>query len=200
MTTIRTSRADKNVLSWTGDSLMWFLGTDHPEPCNRVPDVVYPNDPTQWDSALKVSGNTYSVHVVGISAAQCRENVLDINHSQDVTFLRASLGRAGEVGDQVITIKGGSSEITIDGTIHSRGRDADVELGMWSDQSTDPVHRLDLTGLKRADGKPVTVIYVRADRSTIHLPKGAKVLWFKSLCSQAYWWTKFAAVKLGVWR
>lgn len=196
MTTIRTSRADRNYLSWSGDTLQLYLGTDHPEPCDKVPATVYPDDPTQWDSALKVSGNTYPVHVDGISAAQCRENVLDINHSQAVGFMRATLGRAGEVGDQVVTIKGGSSDITVEGTIYSRGRLCDVYLGQWADQSTAKASRIDLVGLKRADGKPVTIILARVDRSTLHLPPGAKVLWFKSLCGIAYWWAKRAYVAL----
>jgi len=193
---IRTSRADKNYLSWSGDTLMLYLGTDHPEPCDRVPSEVYPEDPSQWDSSLKVSGNTYGVNVVGISAAQCRENVLDINHSKGVTFVRARLGRTGEVGEQVITIKGGSSDVLIHGTIYSRGTNADVVLGQWADQSTARSHTIDLSGLARDDGEPVTVIMVRVDRRTVKLPPKAKVLWLKSLGYSAYWWAKRAWVAL----
>lgn len=196
-TPIRTSRADRNILSWSGDTLQWFLGTDSSQPCARTPDEVLPPEGTtvaDWDSALKVSGNTYGVHVEGIAAAPCRENVLDINHSEDVTFLRAQLGREGEIGDQVITIKGGSNHVEIGGTIHSCGRHGDAILGMWSDQSTDPVHHLDLVGLKRADGKPVTVVFVRADRRTIALPANVKVLKLKGATYTAYWWLKRAYV------
>lgn len=196
-TPTRTSRADKNYLSWSGDTLQWYLGTDHPEPCPRVPDEVIPPNPAEWDSALKVSLDPdIHIYVSGIIAAQCRENVLDINHSHGVTFKALTFGRPGEVGEQVITIKGGSSDIVLSGTIRSKGTNGTIVIGQWSDQSTEPSRDIDLSGLKTGDGSLITIVLARADRKSIRLPSGAKVLWGKSLGFKAYWWVKFAAVKL----
>ncbi len=193
----RTSRADKNYLSWSGDTLQWYLGTDHPEPCPRLPMQVFPSDLTEWDSTLKVSINPdVHIYVEGIAAAQCRENALDINHSHGVTFKRALFGRRGEVGEQVITIKGGSTGVVLSGTIGSKGTNATVVLGQWSDQSTAASRDIDLSGLSTLDGSPITVIMVRVDRKTVKLPPGAKVLFWKSLGYTAYWWAKRAAVSL----
>ncbi len=193
----RTSRADKNYLSWSGDTLQWFLGTDYPEPCPRVPKEVFPLDPMEWDSALKVSINPdVHVYVERIVAAQCRENVLDINHSHGVTFRRALFGRRGEVGEQVITIKGGSSDIVLSGTIGSKGINAMVVLGQWSDQSTALSRDIDLSELRSLDGSPITVIMARVDRKTVKLPPGARVLFWKSLVYTVYWWLKRGAVAL----
>lgn len=192
---IRTSRADRNVLSWSGETLTWYSGTDHPEPCNRVPNDVYPNVPSDWDSALKVSGNTYAIHIDRIRAAQCRENVIDINHSHHVT-IGGVFGRPGEVGEQVITIKGGSSDIILSGAIQSKGTNGTIVIGQWSDQSNDLARDIDLTGLYPVEGEVITVIFARADRKSVRLPKGAKVLWFKSLLFTAYWWAKWVYVKI----
>lgn len=194
--TVRTSRADRNYLSWSGDTLQWYLGTDHPEPCERVPEEVYPAVLSDWESALKVSGNACPIYVNSIRAAQCNENVLDINHSHEVS-ITGEFGRLNEVGDQVITIKGGSSSITLAGMIGSRGRSASVVIGQWSDQSFEPSRYIDLTGLRSANG-PLTVILSRCDRKTIKLPPEAKVLEFKSIAFKLYWWAKWLAVKAGL--
>lgn len=193
----RTSRADKNWLSWSGDTLQLYLGTDHPEICPRVPAQAIPPDPTEWDSALKISLDAgVHVYVENITAAQCRENVLDINHSHGVTFKNTIFGRSGETGEQVITIKGGSSGIVLNGVIGSKGTNATVVIGQWSDQSTALSRDIDLTGLYTADGSPITVIMARADRKTIKLPSGAKVLFWKSVAYTIYWWLKRAAVAI----
>lgn len=192
----RTSRPDRNWLSFSGDTLMWYLGTDHPEPCARVPVEARPPNPLEWDSAVKVSGNTYPIHTT-IAIAQCRENALDINHSADVT-VRGVFGHPGEVGEQVITVKGGSHHITLAGAVESRGTNASIVLGQWSDQSTERSHHLDLGGLYSTTDEPLTVIMVRVDHKTVTLPAGAKVLRVKSLLWSAYWWAKLAAVKVGL--
>lgn len=201
-TPIRTSRADRNYLSYSGDTVQLYMGT--PEARSIQPPYpmdMLPTDPQSWDAVLKVSSNDNAVSLVStpdapVRIAQGRENAIDCNNLAGDVTIRGEIGYGGGEGDQVVTIKGGSSDITISGTIHSRGRDCDVELGMWSDQSTDPVHHLDLVGLKRADGRPVTVIIVRADMRTIALPEGAKVLQLKSALAVAYWWAKRAYVAI----
>lgn len=200
---VRTSRADKNVLSWSGDTVMWYMGTIAPQPCSQVPAEVLPDDPREWDSTLKVSGVgppiNGGVWVSHIIAGQCRENVLDINHSNGV-YIDGVFGRAGETGEQVVTIKGGSRNVRLRGVIQSNGTRATITLGQWSDQSTELSRDIDLSGLYRVDGEPITVIMARVDRSSVKLPPKVKLLWWKSLAYTAYWWLKLAAVKAGLFR
>ncbi len=192
---LRTSRADKNFLSYNGDTLVYFLGTDHPEVCPRFPVSVVPALPSEWDSALKVSNNTFPIYVPQATIAQCNENALDINRGHTVN-ITATFGRAGEIGDQVITVKGGSTNITLSGLVVSNGTNGMVVIGNWSDQSSDPSRDIDLSGLYRIDGKPITVILARVKRDTVKLPPKARVLWVKSVGYVVYWWLKRAYVGL----
>jgi hypothetical protein len=197
---MRTSKADKNYLSWSGDTLQWFLGTDHPKDCPKVPDELLPVCPEDWDSAAKISNNKWPILVKHIVMAQCRENVIDINNKAKNIIFHGVFGREGEVGDQVVTIKGGSGRITLSGVIKSKGRNADLVIGNWSDQSTDKSYDIDLYGLYRLDDQPVSVILARVDRGSVKLPINCKILWCKSLAYTAYWWLKLAAVKAGLFK
>ncbi len=203
MTTIRTSRADRNWLSISDDTAQLYLGTDHPEPFELPADgslTLTPPTPQDWDAILKVSSNDTPLTLTRVRIAQGRENVLDFNRYASYVLVEGDLGWGGGEGDQVVTIKGGSRYITVAGTIHSRGRNGDVVLDAWSDQSSDLVFNIDLVGLKRADGQPVTVILGRFNRRGVCLPPNARILWVKSVGYWAYYWLKLAAVKLGVMR
>lgn len=197
----RTSRADKNLLSYAGDTLTWYAGTPDAKPCERPPtliDVKEGTTTTDWDSALKVSATDHGIYIDHILIPQCRENALDINHNTKGVTIKGVFGRSGGRGEQVITIKGGSTNATLAGAIDSTGTNADIVIGQWSDQSTEPSSNLDLRGLFHSDDRPLTVIIARARSKTIKLPPGAKVLRLKSALYTIYWWAKFAAVKVGL--
>lgn len=201
----RTSRADRNYLSCAQGSWTLFAGTPDAESCDPLPDggIVDTARPQEWDSLLKVT-RTVGLKLERLEVAQGRENALDINNlSRDVNLDGdwgwSDTSGTGTTGDQVITVKGGSSHITISGGVFSRGKHAHVVVGMYSDQSNEPCTDLDFSGLRPVrEDEPLTFILVRAKR--VKLPPGAKVLRWKSFTFSCYWYAKFAAVKLGFFR
>lgn len=203
---IRTSHADKNYLSLNSDSVVWFAGTpDEKQGELPNPIVLSEIDPNKkWDSFLKTSGrkNTY---LTGIRIAQGNENAIDSNNQTAFCSFGGNFGVGGGVGDQVITTKGGSHDIDYSGIIHSDGKNAHVVIGAWSDQSLNPSYNLDYSKLIHISGKPLTFIMGRVRNpiaaifgksKDIYLPKGAKILVWKSLGNQIYWWAKRAYVTI----
>ena len=196
MSTVRTSKKDRNFFSLDAQNAVWYAGTDEwryePGP---IPTELVPENPQLWDAIFKTS-NRSGTHLKGLRVAQGRENCLDQNNfTRDCSF-QGDFGVGGGEGDNVITTKGGSQRLTYSGTIWSQGRNAAVVIGAWSDQNYDISTDLDYSGLSRADGQPVTFILSRCTR--VKLPPNAKVLRLKSLGYSAYWWLKFAAVKLHI--
>lgn len=201
MTTLRTSAADRNVLSLNHSSIVWYAGT----PDEHEGQLPYPfhlslDDPAAWSSSLKLS-NCSNIMLGGIRAAQCMENTIDINNRATNCALEGVFGHAELRGDQCVTIKGGSSGITIKGVVMSdEGRKGDLTVGCWSDQSTDTTHHIDLSLLRHSTGRPLTVILGRVNsplRSIllghspdIVLPPNARIKIWASLGEVAYWWLK----------
>ncbi len=193
----RTSRPDSNYLSYSGDTVQLYMGTNSVIPVYPpYKTELMPVFPQDWDAILKVSANTSPISLSNMRIAQGRENAIDINNEAHDIYIVGQIGFGGGEGDQIITVKGGSSCITIAGTLCSRGRKADVIVGAWSDQSIAKSHSLDFSGLARSDGEPITVIFGRADRSTILLPSNAKILFWASLGEVIYWWAKRAYVAI----
>jgi hypothetical protein len=204
---MRTAEKDQNYLSLNRDTIVWFAGTpaERPDPGPlSQPLELIPDDPKEWDSCLKCSGRTGTV-LRGAKVAQGKENTLDLNNKCSGLIFDGSWGIVGVEGERVFTIKGGSYNIGLKGPVYSRGTKADVDIGNWSDQSFATTHDLDLSGLYRVDGKPLTVIFGRVNRSLlaalgrptdIVLPRNCKVLFWASLAEQVYWWAKRLAVQL----
>ena len=201
---VRTSRADHNFISCSEGIWQKYAGTDVAEPCaplqshgGRV-DTATPGD---WDAMLKVS-HTTGLTLTGLEVAQGRENSLDLNNRCSDISLEGDWGWGDSgvgTGDQVITVKGGCQRIAISGAVFSRGKNAAVVIGAWSDQSHDCSTDLDFTGLRSAHAdQPLTFILARCKR--VKLPEGAKVLRWKSLGYSCYWWAKWCAVKVGLFR
>lgn len=197
----RTSRADVNFLSGTPEGWTLFAGTEHATPTSAPEHdaFILPPEPQQYDAILKTS-RVEMLRLFEIQVAQGRENSLDANAECMGCSFEGDFGVGGEqaVCDQIITTKGGCRWMTYAGTIHSRGRNADVTVGAWSDQSHERSAHLDYSGLRHADGKPIRFILARCD--DVKLPLGAKVLRLKSLLFSCYWYLKFAAVKLGLFK
>ncbi len=195
----RTSAADINRLSCSANVWGWDEGSDHATAAEPPPAIglnLRPTGPTHYSSYLKLCDGTTCVHITGAVIEQGLENAMDLNARASDILVMAEFGSTGMTGDQVITVKGGCSKITVAGTIYSKGRNADVVIGAWSDQCLDQSFDLDFSALKRADGQPVTFILARCH--DVKLPDGADVLMLKSWGYSAYWWLKRAAVKLGL--
>jgi len=206
-TPLRTAKQDHNFLSLNYDSVVWFAGTDREVEHNEsIPLSLLPDDPKNWDAILKCS-NRHNTHLRGLNVAQGMENALDINNRSSHCSFEGDWGVTGVKGDQVITVKGGSNNISVMGNISSRGNRADLVTGLWSDQSFETSHHIDYSHLYHTNGRPLTFIFCRVNSPImaalgrprdIQLPPGAKVLFWKSIGSQIHWWCKFAAVKLGI--
>ena len=193
----RTSKADRNYLSISQNTYQLYAGTDHPESIETLPSpLLILRDGEKWDSYLKVS-NSMGLSLEG-QMPQGMENALDCNNRTRDSSIIAAFGMGGGEGDNVITVKGGCKNLTVAGVIHSNGRVADVTAGAWSDQCYDRSTDLDFSGLTRADGKPVTFVLARCSR--VKLPPRAKVLRLKSLGYEVYFWLKWAAVKVGLFK
>lgn len=210
MSTTRTSKADYNYYSLTPEGATLFAGSDHAAPAQAPLEngaFFTPPSPGEYDAIFKTS-RIDGVKLTGMLVEQGRENSLDANDRCRNSSFEGEFGLNGESeigGDQIITTKGGCHHIRYAGHLWSKGRRADVVVGQWSDQSHDVSYELDYSGLSRADGAPVTFILSRVNSpimaalgrpKDIKLPKNAKVLFWKSVGDQAYYWLKFAAVKL----
>lgn len=196
---VRTSRADRNLLSCSEGIWQAYSGTPDAEPADPLYDggEVGTARPQDWDAILKVS-RTPSLRLARLQVQQGRENALDCNNRCSDCVLDGDWGVGGGLGDQVITTKGGCQRMTYSGTVHSEGRNGHIVCGQWSDQSHDLSTDIDYSQLRHVTGKPLTFVLVRCAR--VKLPPGGKVLWVRSLLNRAYWWAKFAAVKLGLFR
>lgn len=197
---IRTATKDINYVSLNRDTTVWYAGTDQErEKPLPYPIELIPADPKAWDTILKLSGRE-NTHLTGIRASQGKENVFDANNRSAHCTFEGDWGVTGGEGQQVFTIKGGCHHIGLSGSVYSRGTDCDIELGCWADQSTDPVHDIDLVGLRHVSGRPLTVVFGRVVQpwrvllgkapKGIFLPPGAKIKVWASLGEMAYWWAK----------
>lgn len=196
---IRTSKQDRNFLSLNSDSIVWFAGT----PEEKQGELPYPLDllpekPQDFDAILKCSGRT-NTQLAGLKVAQGRENSADLNNETHNVAFEGRFGVGGGTGDQIFTIKGGSYNVLIKGSVESAGRIAHVTIGQWSDQSTATTHHIDLSLLRVASGEPFTVVFGRVNSPIlailgkspdIALPPNARILVWKSLGLFAYWWLK----------
>lgn len=214
-TPLKTERQpDANYLSLERNGQTLFAGTTEARPTTPPYDgmEIGPEEPKQWDTALKCSGR-YGTHLRGLNVAQCRENALDINNVSNDLDLEGDWGLIGREGEQVITVKGGSYDCRVAGEVWSRGTRADVAVGLWSDQSTTVSHHLDFRGLTPSSvrllfDQPLTFIICRVNQpwrawfgfapKDIQLPEDARVLKLKSLGAQLHWVAKWLAVKIGV--
>ena len=199
----RTSKADYNRLSCSNN--IWGLNFASPqaETLAHMPEPLEltPDNASDYDTLLKICDNSHDIWLGQrelIQIAQGRENAVDLNNRAHNITLSAAFGVGGGRGDNVITIKGGCSQIRLSGIIYSTGNNADVVTDAWSDQSSDLVSGVLLSGLVRADGKPVTIILGRFGSKIDGYPISYKVLFWKSLGYRLYWLGKWAAVKLGL--
>ncbi len=199
MTTIRTSAADINRLSCSANVWGWDEGSDHAAPAESPPSVglnLRATGPTHYSSYLKLCDGTIGVALTSAVIEQGLENAVDFNARASDCFVMAEFGSTGMTGDQVVTIKGGCSNIAVAGTIYSHGREADVTLDAWSDQSSVLVSGIDLSGLTRADGQPVTIILGRFGSKVDAYPASYRVLRWKSWGYAAYHVVKTAYVAI----
>lgn len=91
------------------------------------------------------------------------EDCADLNNEVNNVRLKAASWQSG--GKFCFTIKGGASNVTIEGPITNHGKEVDVDLGNWSDQSKKKTTGVYLN-LTTPDHSPIIVRVLQADEPT----------------------------------
>lgn len=205
----RTSAADSNYLSISVNIPYYTIGQQVPIP---APPVFTPDNPGAFDAIVKVCDGTTGVYLLGLVVSQGMENAIDCNNGANHCAFDGDIGvptgaALPTLPDQCITVKGACHDLLFKGTLHSRGRIAECVIGAWSDQSHDSAYSLDFSQLIHSDGQPIRFVFGRVKHPLlalighapdISLPRGANVLFWRSLGEMAYWWGKWVLVKVGI--
>lgn len=152
-----------------------------------------PDNPSIYNDILKFSGAANVSLLNGVVVAQGKEDSVDMNRFCTNITLQGDFGMGNVQGNSAFTIKGGSKDIQLFGTIHNRNKETDVDIGNWSDQTYDESTNISVH-VNHADGKPVRVRIGRA--SNITLGENCKEDKFGSLQLKAYWWFKWLVRKI----
>lgn len=110
--------------------------------------------------ALKFSSGLSDFHGRFGTVFSGSEDAVDVNNRcSGLTIAADRYVLGGRMG---ITIKGGSSDVTVEGWLEGNGSECDVDIGNWSDQSHEPVTGVKL-GLRKWDGSKVRVRVINGD-------------------------------------
>lgn len=95
-----------------------------------------------------------------------KEDCIDMNrYCENVLIENVTLHSGGKY---CITIKGGTKNVVLRNIIvDAHGSETDIDLGNWSDQSSDLTTNITLDNVKSRDGTPVRVRVLWADKPTI---------------------------------
>lgn len=171
------SKPDRNFLSFAGE---------RPLGVKIVGDLVPPDDGKPWSDVLKLSnsanGSVRAGHVVGGA-----EDCVDVNNHCAFLTIEAALWEPR--GDYLATIKGGSRNITLRGTVRGHGKVVDVDLGNVSDQSDDVTGPIELD-LVHEGGEPITVRMLNA--VTPKFANGARQRYVISFQIPGFWRSLFS--------
>ena len=98
-------------------------------------------------------------------------------------------------GRYCLTLKGGSSgNVFKNWLIEEHANAVDIEIGNWSDQSTEDNKDNVFYNVQSYDGKPVTYCYRWGSKPVFHV-SNVKHLWWRSAAITLYWWGKYLLVK-----
>jgi hypothetical protein len=181
------SRPDKNLVSIADEVVI----------DRHFIDLIPPDD--SYADTLKFSNATTGV-ITARRIVGGREDCVDINNGSARLHISAEAWEPR--GKYLATIKGGSRDITLAGTVTSHGSEVDVDLGNRSDQSREIVRGIRLD-LKTTDGSPIRVRLLLAERPRILNAADQEYrfvfpsqvpLWLRRLGFRAWEWLR----KLGV--
>ena len=180
---------DINYFSISQNTFTVDAGSEHSHQTDRLPpnNVFIPLKASVYTDILKFS-NQQHFAVENCKVSQGKEDSVDINNKCKDILLTGEFGIGGG-GSQVITVKGGSSDIYIIGTSHGNK----IEIGNWSDQTYDISQHISLN-LVSTNGKKIQVSIGRATNVT--LLGDCKKNYFGSMKIKMYWWLKWFVRKL----
>lgn len=140
---------------------------DNPSPL-VVDGIVF----TPTPGPLSYTDIVHVSHGVGVTIQNCTipggsEDCVDLNNNcENILVQNCHFHPNGEYGS---TIKGGTHDVHyLNVVFDAHGKDVDIDLGNWSDQNTvDKTTKVTLENVTAADGKPVVVRVLYADRPTV---------------------------------
>lgn len=92
-----------------------------------------------------------------------KEDCLDVNNHAENIIIGTPDTVWEPKGKFAWTVKGGSRKITINGVLKGHGKEVDLDLGNWSDQSSKPTTQIVLN-VRSYDGSPITYRVLNADK------------------------------------
>lgn len=155
------SKPDRNFYSihgddtgniYQGDTLLFAAG-DYSKPREIYLGDLIPPNPGEWADPLKLSGVKDLIVNVGIVQG-CTEDVLDINHCENVSVY---IEKGIIYGRFFATIKGGSRNIRVYvAELHGKGEETEFDIGNWSDQSMERTTNVSLFAQRvHGDHRPI---------------------------------------------
>lgn len=123
-----------------------------------------PTPKPDWSDTIKITSGCHGLWVNIGTIWGGREDCVDINNGANGIGVNANFIPQGKY---VATIKGGTRDITLAGSISlPGGSEVDIDLGNWSDQSSRKVTGVALN-LAKPNRAPVTVRVLNADKPAI---------------------------------
>jgi len=157
---------DVNYLSYacdTSGTCAWSLSAGSPY-IVQVPapadnsTAFLPSNPTSFASILKLADSA-NITLTNLVVDQGVECSVDANNKVNATVVGTFGNSTNGVGNQIFSVKGGST-LVIKGTLKGSGNrlNADILVDNWSDQDYDG-STVDLTYAKHETGRKLNVVY-----------------------------------------
>lgn len=130
--------------------------------------AVFPNgevNPLDYSDIVKLS-NASNITLKDCTIHGGKEDCIDMNRNCNSVIIENTFLESN--GNYCITIKGGTKNVTIKNvTITNHGKETDIDLGNWSDQSSELTTNITLDNVVSEDGFPVKVRVLWADKPTV---------------------------------
>jgi hypothetical protein len=146
-----------------------------------------PSDPTKYDAILKIADGVTGLNKKVKKCAQGNQDSMNLNNHCSGNVIVGTFSTSTNPGQRSITVKGGSSNNVISGTIQNH-QGVDIKLGDWSDQTYDYS-----TGNSFAQLNAGTAVEGHVKSTT--LGSGTKTRWVYSTGLKGFWWLKWAVRK-----
>lgn len=118
-----------------------------------------------YDDILKLSHAT-NTKILSCIIYGGKEDCIDLNRYCNNILIQDTI--LYPFGNYVCTIKGGTSNVTLKNIIlKNRGKETDIDIGNWSDQSNELTTNIILDNVTCYDGSPVRVRVLWGTRPTV---------------------------------
>ena len=115
----------------------------------------------EWSDTIKITSRCQFFTLRADVIFGGKEDCVDCNNRAEEIAVYATLFRPQ--GKYLATIKGGCAGVFLIGRVYGHGKEVDVDLGNWSDQSQEETIGVKLA-LESNDGKPITIRVLNAKK------------------------------------